>query len=86
MKFFKNIEDLNVKYYELFEDKANCIDFLSKRFSKKIDKELMRDYKKSLKLFIMNDRIEYKKVKKTIKSKCNSISIFSIFKKFFKKK
>ena len=41
MKVFKKIEDLNIEYYRLFEDKANCIDFLSKKFSKKIDKAIL---------------------------------------------
>ena len=42
MKVFKKIEDLNIEYYRLFEDKANCIDFLSKKFSKKIDKAILK--------------------------------------------
>ncbi|MBQ8749876.1 MAG: hypothetical protein IJZ29_05360 [Clostridia bacterium] len=77
MKYFKKLENLNSYYNFLYENQANCVDYLGKRYCRKVDRVIRKDYKRSLRLYKIQDKILYKKTKKSIKQ--------SLFKRLFVK-
>lgn len=64
MEEYKELDDLLIKANELYGLRADGVDYLSRRAYNRMDKLILRDFKRCYKAFNRQDKLKAKQLKK----------------------